>query len=114
MRELPVENREQNLVVVLAVERSLPTQRFIEDTPHRPYVDPMIDVDLAASLLGRHVEGSAEDRSHSGGPRRGINTRDAGICHLQDFGDTEVEQLDHLRSIIGATDDEDVLRFQAR
>ena len=71
----------------------------------------MVDLAQAARLLGRHVEGSADDRARLGARRHRAAARALPV-DLLELRDPEIEHLGDLVVVVRRADEEDVLGLQ--
>ena len=79
-----------------------PGQGLVEHDAERPDVGAVIEVLLAARLLGRHVEGRSE---HGAGAREAAALGDGELVGL-DLGDAEVQQLDDDVAVLALREEE--------
>ena len=92
--------------VVVGAERHLAGQALVKEHAQRPDVGAMVQVLLAARLLGRHVERRSEQQAGVGQTIAGVPFVAARLDRLRD---AEVDDLDEVG--VAALDQVDVLGF---
>ena len=81
-RRLPVEDGVDHGLVVVALERELTGEHFVEDDPERPDVGPAVDL-ISPGLLRRHVGDRPERRP---APRQRQTAPELGQTEVHDLG----------------------------